>query len=86
MRIIMSTLAVLCFVFSGRIYADDFDQKLEKLNGELSGCTETTGYNPDRSGNLGDHELGKGERKWRECAYQGIRDIMIPGSVIPTAY
>jgi len=71
---------------SGRIIAEDFNQRLEKLRGDISGCTETTGYDPARSGNLGDHELGAGERKWRECVYQGIRDVMIPGSAIPTAY
>ena len=86
MRTILPTLAILCFVFSGRIYAEDFNQKLEKLRNDISGCTEKTGYNSARSGNLGDHELGAGERKWRECVYQGIRDIMIPGSAIPTAY
>jgi len=86
MRTILPTLAILCFVFSGRIYAEDFNQKLEKLRTDISGCTEKTGYNSARSGNLGDHELGAGERKWRECVYQGIRDIMIPGSGIPTAY
>ena len=86
MRTILPTLAILCFVFSGRIYAEDFNQKLENLRNDISGCTEKTGYNSARSGNLGDHELGAGERKWRECVYQGIRDIMIPGSAIPTAY
>ena len=86
MRTILPTLAILCFVFSGRIYAEDFNQKLEKLRNDISGCTEKTGYNSARSGNLGDHELGAGEREWRECVYQGIRDIMIPGSAIPTAY
>ncbi len=86
MRIIMPTIAVLCVLFSGRIIAADFDQRMEKLRGYISDCTETTGYNSARSGNLGDHELGAGERKWRECVYQGMRDIMIPGSAIPTAY
>ncbi len=86
MRIIMPILVILWVLFSGRIYAADFDQKLEKLRSYNSGCTETTGYDPARSGTLGDHELGAGERKWRECVYQGIRDIMIPGSDIPTAY
>jgi hypothetical protein len=86
MRIIMPALVILSFLFSGRIYAADFDQKLEKLRSYMSGCMETTGYNSARSGNLGDHELGAGERKWRECVYQGIRDFMIPGSEIPNAY
>jgi hypothetical protein len=86
MRIIIPMLAVLCFLFSGRTIAADFDQRLEKLRGHNSDCTETTGYDPARSRNLDDHELGAGERKWRECVYQGIRDIMIPGSATPTAY
>ena len=57
-----------------------------KFEVHLQACSDKHGYNRKRSGNLGDHELGRGERAWRECAYDGVRSILIPGSGLDGAY
>lgn len=66
--------------------AQDVDARLERLRAHLASCTAEHGYDPARSGNVGEHELAPGEAAWRGCAYQGVREIMVPGSAVPDAY
>ncbi len=41
---------------------------------------------PRELSGTGENELAAGEREWLECAYQGIEEIMIPGSAFPAMY
>jgi hypothetical protein len=52
----------------------------------LARCTELYGYAPSLGAKLGPHELGKGERDWRDCAYHVVRKTLMPGSNAPKAY
>lgn len=52
----------------------------------LARCTELYGYAPSLGTKLGPHELGKGERDWRDCAYHVVRKTLMPGSNAPKAY
>ena len=52
----------------------------------LARCTELYGYAPSLGKTLGPHELGKGERDWRDCAYHVVRKTLKPGSNAPQAY
>jgi hypothetical protein len=52
----------------------------------LARCTELYGYAPSLGMKLGPHELGKGERDWRDCAYHVVRKTLMPGSNAPKAY
>lgn len=49
-------------------------------------CSQQYGYDPTEADRLGPNELGSGELAWRECVYQGLRDIVMPKSPIPQAY
>ena len=66
--------------------AQDVDARLERLRAHLASCTAEHGYDPGRSSNVGAHDLAPGEAAWRGCAYQGVREIMVPGSAVPDAY
>jgi hypothetical protein len=52
----------------------------------LARCTELYGYAPSLGAALGPHELGRGERDWRDCAYHVVRKTLQPGSNAPKAY
>jgi hypothetical protein len=52
----------------------------------LARCTELYGYAPSLGTKLGSHELGEGERDWRDCAYHVARKTLMPGSNAPKAY
>jgi len=52
----------------------------------LAQCTRLYGYSPSAAQSLGDHELGKGELDWRDCAYHVVRKTLMPGSRVPMVY
>jgi hypothetical protein len=58
----------------------------EKFLKHLAGCTRQHGYDPTAQNGLGPHELGRNEMPWRECAYEGIRRIIVPASALPEMY
>ena len=61
--------------------------KARKQNQEhVKQCTERHTYNPDNTSSLGPHELGVGEREWRECVYEGVEKYLIPNTISPEAY
>ena len=68
------------------VSAADVDKRSQALDEHLAQCTARFGYDPDNTAGLGDYELAPTERDWRQCAYQGIQTIMIPGALIPGAY
>lgn len=49
-------------------------------------CTQLHGYDPEKTSSLAPHDLGAGEREWRECVYKGIEKYLIPNSLSPEAY
>lgn len=52
----------------------------------LPSCTAQHGYSLKNSEGLGDYEIGAGELAWRSCVYDGIREEIIPNSVLPNLY
>ena len=58
----------------------------ERFKAYLDQCTAQYGYNPDAVRGVGEHELAPNERAWRECAYQGVKMILIPNSSVPDLY
>jgi hypothetical protein len=45
----------------------------DQLVADLQACTKAQGYDPQKAAGLGEHELGKNELPWRECAYDAVR-------------
>jgi len=66
--------------------ADAVDARLDELDVYLASCTQQFGYDSKRSASFAEHEIAPGEAKWRDCAYDGIRKIMVPPSAVPAAY
>jgi len=66
--------------------ADGLDGRLERLQAHLDSCTQKYGYDPQRTRRFAENEIAPGEDKWRDCAYDGIRKIMVPASAVPNAY
>ena len=79
-------LAVLLCTAAGGSSAQDLDARVSRLETYLGDCTQKHGYDPDAANNVGEHEIAPGEANWRNCAYEGIRNIMIPGSAAAGAY
>jgi len=57
-----------------------------KLFDLLPSCTAQHEYSVKSSEGLGDYELGVGELAWRSCVYDGIREQIVPNSVLPNLY
>ncbi len=58
----------------------------EQLDDYLAECTARHGYDPVSASALGPHDLGAGEREWRECVYQGVEEFLVPKTLSPEAY
>ena len=56
------------------------------LDSHLNGCAETYGFDPREPSGTGANELADGERERLECAYQGIEEIMVPGTTFAGMY
>ena len=56
------------------------------MDERLAECAEEYAYDPNKAEGLGEYDLAPTELDWRRCAYQGVREIMIPNSRIPDAY
>lgn len=76
---------LVCAV-SSMAAADAVDARLDELHAYLQTCTRDFGYDSERSASYGEHEIAPGEVKWRDCAYTGIRKIMVPPSAVPASY
>jgi hypothetical protein len=66
--------------------ADAVDARLDALHAYLASCTQEFGYDSKHSASFAEHEIAPGEAKWRDCAYDGIRKIMVPSSAVPATY
>lgn len=62
------------------------DDGWQALQARITDCSRQHGYDPATAGGLGPHELGTGERAWRECVYAAIEDTLARHSTIPEAY
>jgi len=62
------------------------EESWTKFEAHLQECTAKHGYDRKRERNLGEHELGTGELAWRECAYDGVRKLLIPASGLDSSY
>ena len=62
------------------------DAAWKALDAHIEACSARHGYDDDRAGDLGPHELGEGERAWRQCVYEGIERLVVPATRIPGAY
>ena len=65
---------------------DPWDKRWSAFEVRLKTCSERHGYETATSDQLADHVLGEGELDWRECAYEGLREIMASGSPAEYAY
>jgi hypothetical protein len=89
MRYVMTLIAIL----QGATFGDSAhaagmtDAELETaLNTISTGCTRKHGFDPTNPGEVGAHELARGEKAWRECLYAGIRTDLEPRSGFPAMY
>lgn len=57
-----------------------------QFDAHFDACTAAHGYDPDRTQDLGDHELGPNERAWRSCVYEGAERYIIPSSKMGERY
>jgi len=62
------------------------DAQWQALDAHMKDCTHQFGYDPANVSDLGPHQLGVGERKWRDCVYDGLQKLLMAGSVIPEVY
>jgi hypothetical protein len=83
---VWAVATVVALLAGGAAAKEDVDARVQRLRAHLQSCTQSYGYDPDRVRSLGPHEIGPGELKWRDCAYQGIRAIMVPASAVPATY
>ena len=82
---------VLCVIILFVITAfpaagQNIDKGRKQTDEHIKQCTERHGYNPETASSLGPHELGAGEREWRECVYAGVEKYVIPNTLSPDAY
>lgn len=63
-----------------------YESSWQRLLTHFSGCSSAHGYDPRSQEGLTQNRLGKGELKWRACAYQGVENIMIPNSATPELF
>ncbi len=62
------------------------DSVFERFTQHMQGCSDRYGYDPDKSNDLGPHQLGANERDWNECVYDGVRRYLAVNSPLPDAY
>ncbi|MDJ0949262.1 MAG: hypothetical protein QNJ94_10090 [Alphaproteobacteria bacterium] len=65
------------------IYMED---AFKQFDAHLADCTKKSGYDPDNVGSLGKYQIARGEDKWRKCAYEGVKTILIPKTSNPGLY
>lgn len=85
-RSLRAAAALLALSWPGLAIADEVDARADQLSDRFRQCTREYGYDPESTGSTGPHEIAPGELKWRGCAYDGIREIMVPASAVPDAY
>jgi hypothetical protein len=85
---VLSWVAIALVLSTGAFpaAAPDGSKVRKQLDEHLKRCTEIHRYDPESASDLGPHTLGKGEREWRECVYQGIEKHLIPKAFAPDAY
>lgn len=66
--------------------AASVDAGEQTFQAHLDACTARHGYDPDAPGPVGPHELAPNERAFLSCAYDGVRQILMPQSRIPESY
>lgn len=76
-------LASLAF---SQAYGQGIAKARKQNQDHVKQCTERLAYNPENTASLGPHELGTGEREWRECVYEGVEKYLIPNTMSPEAY
>jgi len=63
-----------------------FEKAYSDFQAALEQCTGKFGYDPDNPPKVGKYELAPNELEWRSCAYDGIRQYLIPNSKSPGLY
>jgi len=58
----------------------------QALEAKMGDCSRIHGYDPAAAADIPQHELGAGERAWRECVYDGIRVTLMARSEAPEMY
>ena len=85
-RALRAAAAAVALLVPGLAAADEIDARMDRLHDRFQQCTRQHGYDPQSLGSTGPHEVAPGELQWRECAYDGVREIMVPASAVPDAY
>ncbi|MGH7873470.1 MAG: hypothetical protein ACREQO_14775 [Candidatus Binatia bacterium] len=78
-------LGFFLLVFSPAL-AQDVAKARRQNQDHVKQCTERFAYNPENTASLGPHDLGAGEREWRECVYEGVEKYLILNTATPEAY
>ncbi len=86
--LITSALLVLALIVRHSVAytLEPWEKRWAMFEERLTLCTNQQGYDTAKSDALGDYELGQGELEWRECAYEGLMDVMATGSPAQDAY
>jgi hypothetical protein len=58
----------------------------QALEAKMADCTRFHGYDPAAAAGIPQHELGAGERAWRECVYEAIGVTLMKRSEAPEMY
>ena len=69
--------------WSAVVASDEIEAVLKEIG---SRCTKTHDYDSANPGEVGEYSLGEGEKAWRECVYDGIRNDLVPISKLPEQY
>ena len=85
-RALRAAAVAVALLVPGLAAADEIDARMDRLHDRFQQCTRQHGYDPQSLGSTGPHEVAPGELQWRECAYDGVREIMVPASAVPDAY
>jgi hypothetical protein len=81
-----AALTLAACAMQGEEMATARDSVFERFTQHMNGCTERYGYDPDKTDDLGPHQLGSNEREWDACVYDGVERILAVNSPVPKAY
>lgn len=67
---------------AGKYLAKEYPE----LERRIAACTRRHGYDPERVRGVAAYQLAPGELAWRKCAYNALREIVLPAARRPELY
>lgn len=82
--------AATLILLAGTLPATAADSKVvdryKDFGARMKECTNKFGYDPKKQKHLAPNQLAPKEREWAQCAYEGVRELIIPKTDFPQAY